>query len=694
MSSKSSPSPTTKKKITKIVPKTSVKTPTKPATKIVKKIVKKPKVPPKPQNPSSIVEELEVPPEAQNPSSKIEEPEVLSEAQNPSSTIERPEALSEAQNPSSTIEDPEVPPEAQNPSPTIDKPEISPELQNPSSTIDKPEVSPELQNPSSTIQKPEVLPEPQNPSITESITPEEQNPKKTTKTRVVKKIIKIVKKKKAASNVEKNENIKKLNLGDRGEGGGGGLVAVAEIAKECEDPVTNEDIRVSERKNRKKAEIFIGGLDRDAKEEDLRKVFEKIGEVVEVRLMMNGQTGKNKGYAFLRFASAEEAKRALTEFPRVEVCGKDCGTAPLESNDKIFLGNIDKKWKREDVIKLLQEIGIENIDTVTVMSDPSNADCNRGFAFLELETNKDAQIAYKKLQKKDVFGKERNIKVAWAEPMNDPDEEEMLKVKSVKAEGIPPSWDEAKVRKYFKKFGEIERVVLARNIQSARRKDFAFVNYTTREAALASIESFDKKTIVVEGSKVKVKVSLAKPISKGKQNTKGAKFANKDDPKGNSKAVKRDTQVNLLSSKGKSLQRITSNIGGGKKSTTTHELIQVLREQASWGQGQIGLGGGSTIQDYTYSLSGGKRPFTALGDDLHYSESRGYTRARLDSYVPVASSSYSTLSQRMAGASLPYYRQPVAGYASDTLYGVADHSSLLQMRQGATPYGTSHYSRY
>lgn len=79
------------------------------------------------------------------------------------------------------------------------------------------------------------------------------------------------------------------------------------------------------------------------------------------------------------------------------------------------------------VIKLLQDIGIEKIDKVTVMTDPSNMGRNRGFAFLELETYKDAQIAFKKLQKKGL-GKLRNIKVAWAEPLSEPDEEELLKV--------------------------------------------------------------------------------------------------------------------------------------------------------------------------------------------------------------------------------------------------------------------------
>lgn len=70
---------------------------------------------------------------------------------------------------------------------------------------------------------------------------------------------------------------------------------------------------VQERRKRKEYEIFVGGLDKDASEEDLKKVFSQVGEVSEVRLMMNPQTKKNKGFAFLRFATVEQAKRAVTE---------------------------------------------------------------------------------------------------------------------------------------------------------------------------------------------------------------------------------------------------------------------------------------------------------------------------------------------------------------------------------------------
>ncbi|GFY84713.1 RNA-binding (RRM/RBD/RNP motifs) family protein [Actinidia rufa] len=66
-----------------------------------------------------------------------------------------------------------------------------------------------------------------------------------------------------------------------------------------------------ERRKRKEFEVFVGGLDKDATEDDLRKVFSGVGEVTEIRLMINNQTKKNKGFAFLRFATIEQEKRAL-----------------------------------------------------------------------------------------------------------------------------------------------------------------------------------------------------------------------------------------------------------------------------------------------------------------------------------------------------------------------------------------------
>uniref|UniRef100_A0A5B6ZRL5 Putative nucleolin-like n=1 Tax=Davidia involucrata TaxID=16924 RepID=A0A5B6ZRL5_DAVIN len=501
-----------------------------------------------------------------------------------------------------------------------------------------------------------------------------------------------------------NDECETENVGSRG---GEGEEGVKEEDENCEDDglkgevglgdgvILSGEMEALERRRRRKTEIFIGGLDKDAKEEDIRKIFEEVGEIVEVRLMMNGRTGKNKGFAFVRFALAADAKAALAKYPKVEICGKQCGVAPVEGNDTIFLGNIDKKWKSEDVLKLLQEIGIEKIDKVTVMADPSNIECNRGFAFLELETNKDAQNAYKKLQKKDVFGKHHKIKVAWAEPLNEPDEEEMLKVKSVYAEYIPSSWDEEKVRDYFKKFGEIENVALARNLRSSRRKDFAFVNYTTREAALACIEAFSREPLNDDYSKVNVKVSLAKPIPKGKQIKHISNPIKKESSKVNHKASQPVIKLHEPGNKGKSSSSNYEDIRGGRRSSTTAELVQLLREQeASRRQSQTGLGRGSLNPDYLYPTPGRKRPFSVLGDDPLYSDPRGYPRARLEGSFPMASPSYGGLSQGIGMPSLPTYHQQGPGYASRSFYGAEEYPNSLQTR-GPPYHGSSGlYRRY
>lgn len=84
--------------------------------------------------------------------------------------------------------------------------------------------------------------------------------------------------------------------------------------QELEDAEDDEHHEViNERRKRKEFEVFVGGLDKDATEEDLKKVFSQVGQVTEIRLMMNPQTKKNKGFAFLRFATVEQAKRAVTE---------------------------------------------------------------------------------------------------------------------------------------------------------------------------------------------------------------------------------------------------------------------------------------------------------------------------------------------------------------------------------------------
>lgn len=301
-----------------------------------------------------------------------------------------------------------------------------------------------------------------------------------------------------------------------------------EDLQEDDEPETGDEMKAleeehkelaaaaKERKVKKELEIFVGGLDREVVEDDVKKAFEKVGEVVEVRLLKDPSTNKNRGFAFVRFATKDQAKRALSEMKNPVICGKRCGTAPNEDNDTLFLGNVCNTWTKEAIKQKLKDYSIEGVENITLVQDPRHEGLSRGFCFIQFACHADAMFAYKRLQKPDaIFGHtERTAKVAFAEPLQEPDPEVMAKVKSVFVDGLPPHWDEDRVRKHFKVYGEIERITLARNMSSAKRKDFGFVDFTVHEAAISCIEDVNCKELVDGNSKTKVRARLSNPLPK------------------------------------------------------------------------------------------------------------------------------------------------------------------------------------
>lgn len=274
---------------------------------------------------------------------------------------------------------------------------------------------------------------------------------------------------------------------------------------------------VKERRKRKEFEVFVGGLDKDASEDDLKKAFSAVGEITEVRLMMNPLTKKNKGFAFLRFATVDQAKRAVKEMKNPVVNGKQCGVTPSQDSDTLFLGNICKTWTKEALKEKLKQYGIDSFDDLTLVEDSNNAGMNRGFAFLEFSSRSDAMDAFKRLQKRDVvFGVDRNAKVAFADSFIEPDDEIMAQVKTVFVDGLPGSWDEDRVKEQLKKFGEIEKVELARNMPSAKRKDFGFVTFDTHDNAVVCAESINNSELGDGENKVKVRARLSRPLQRGR----------------------------------------------------------------------------------------------------------------------------------------------------------------------------------
>lgn len=58
--------------------------------------------------------------------------------------------------------------------------------------------------------------------------------------------------------------------------------------------------------------IFVGNLSYTANPADLEEAFRDFGNIQDVKIVKDRATGKSRGFGFVTFASAEEAKQALT----------------------------------------------------------------------------------------------------------------------------------------------------------------------------------------------------------------------------------------------------------------------------------------------------------------------------------------------------------------------------------------------
>ena len=58
--------------------------------------------------------------------------------------------------------------------------------------------------------------------------------------------------------------------------------------------------------------IYIGNLSFDTTEEQLRQAFEAFGEVSEVKIITDRDTGRPRGFAFVEMSSQDEATAAIS----------------------------------------------------------------------------------------------------------------------------------------------------------------------------------------------------------------------------------------------------------------------------------------------------------------------------------------------------------------------------------------------
>ena len=68
--------------------------------------------------------------------------------------------------------------------------------------------------------------------------------------------------------------------------------------------------------------IFVGNLNFNTSEDELRQMFEAYGQVDRVSIMTDRDTGRSRGFAFVEMANAEDGEKAIAALNGSQLGGR------------------------------------------------------------------------------------------------------------------------------------------------------------------------------------------------------------------------------------------------------------------------------------------------------------------------------------------------------------------------------------
>ena|SRR5436190_8646411 len=77
--------------------------------------------------------------------------------------------------------------------------------------------------------------------------------------------------------------------------------------------------------------LFVGNLSYETNEVELRDLFTALGNVVEVKVVTDRDTGRSRGFAFVEMSNDGEATKAISELNGREMGGRTLKVNEAES---------------------------------------------------------------------------------------------------------------------------------------------------------------------------------------------------------------------------------------------------------------------------------------------------------------------------------------------------------------------------
>ena len=183
--------------------------------------------------------------------------------------------------------------------------------------------------------------------------------------------------------------------------------------------------------------------------------------------------------AIVKINDPEKFKEVASAMKYFEIEGKPCRALPYDrdliganrsqtAKSNVFLKNIDKSLKSEDVENKFKEKLGDVVKSTKISINPDYT--SRGYGFVLFANQDEANKALKE-------GSELGFEV---HPYNPRDRREIRKIfNNIYVKNFPNSWDEAKLREVFGKYGNISSLIMMKTQREnqAEESKFAFICY-------------------------------------------------------------------------------------------------------------------------------------------------------------------------------------------------------------------------
>lgn len=246
--------------------------------------------------------------------------------------------------------------------------------------------------------------------------------------------------------------------------------------------------------------LFVGSVAEDATEDDLRELFQPCGELTDMYIPKDANTGAGRGFAFVSYSTVDEAIAAMNTLNGAELAGKSIRLDYTEVKEreggrgiggskppslKLFLGKISKECSEDHLREIFGAYG----EITDCFLPQDGNDGNKGIAFLSFSSVDEAMAAKDALDGTEVAGD--NIRIDFAEIKERASKGGSSKEPSLKLfiGNISDDCTEEHLRDAFGVHGEIADCHIPQD--NGMNKGIAFLSFSSVEEAIAAKVALD-----------------------------------------------------------------------------------------------------------------------------------------------------------------------------------------------------------